>query len=208
MSVEHLEIFVEEPSMEAALEVLLPRILGERPSFAIYNMGSKQQLLARLPDRLRGYSNWLPDGWRVVVLVDRDRDDCLELKRALEVAAAAAGFPTTANTATDGGWRVANRIVIEELEAWYFGDLGAIRTAYPKLPRNLEAVAKYRDPDAIADTWEALERELQRRGYFRAGLAKIELARAVAPLMVPERNRSRSFQVFHETLRRCIQNPP
>jgi hypothetical protein len=64
MTVERLDVFVEEPSMQAALEILLPRILGESVPFELYNMGSKQRLLARLPDRLRGYAGWLPGGRR------------------------------------------------------------------------------------------------------------------------------------------------
>src|SRR5690606_5502886 len=104
-------------------------------------------------------------------------------------AAREAGLPTTVS-ASGGVWKVANRIVVEELEAWYFGDSKAVTDAYPRMP-NLEAIAKYRSSDAIPNTWEALERELQRRHYFRAGLAKIELARTLAPHMNPERNRSK-----------------
>lgn len=37
-------------------------------------------LLARLPERLRGYASWLPDTWRIVVIVDRDDADCTTLK--------------------------------------------------------------------------------------------------------------------------------
>jgi len=37
------------------------------------------------------YSRGLPEDWRVVVVVDRDDDRCLELKQVLESRAAAAG---------------------------------------------------------------------------------------------------------------------
>ncbi|MDK2972874.1 MAG: hypothetical protein PWP23_2629 [Candidatus Sumerlaeota bacterium] len=203
MRVEHLEVFVEEPSMEAALGILLPRVLGESVSYAIYNMGDKLQLLERLPGRLRAYASWLPASWRILVLVDRDRDDCRELKQKLEAAAREAGLPTS-SCRNHGTWYVANRIVVEELENWFFGDPDALRKAYPRIPRNLEAGAKFRDPDNIPFTWETIEKELRKRGYFKAGLAKIELARNVAPHMIPERNRSRSFQVFLRTLTECM----
>jgi hypothetical protein len=96
---------------------------------------------------------------------------------------------------------VVTRLAIEELEAWYFGDWEAVRAAYPRLPATIPAQAKYRDPDAIVGgTWEALERILQKAGYFSLGLAKIEAARAIAAHMVPERNTSRSFQILRNAL--------
>ena len=61
--------------------------------------------------------------------------------------------------------------------------------------------AKYRDPDAITGgTWEALERLLQKAGYFKTGLRKIEAARSIAAHMDPTRNTSQSFQVFRSAL--------
>ena len=83
MPVSHVEVLVEEPSMEAALRGLLPRLLG-MTTFQVYPYQCKDDLLKRLPERLRGYSAWLPDDWCVVVVVDRDDDDCHELKRRLE----------------------------------------------------------------------------------------------------------------------------
>ena len=71
MRVEHVEILVEEPSMETALRLLLPKIVGKL-SFEIYPHQCKQDLLDRLPDRLRGYRQWLPENWRIVVLLDCD----------------------------------------------------------------------------------------------------------------------------------------
>lgn len=58
MSVDHVEILVEEPSMETALRLLLPKMIGDL-SFEIYPYQCKQDLLANLPDRLRGYRQWI-----------------------------------------------------------------------------------------------------------------------------------------------------
>jgi broad specificity phosphatase PhoE len=94
-----------------------------------------------------------------------------------------------------------NRLVIEELEAWYFGDWEAVRKAYPKVNATIPSQGKYRSPDAIkGGTWESFERVMKAAGYFKTGLRKIEAARAVAAHMDPSRNRSRSFQVLHEAL--------
>lgn len=89
-----------------------------------------------------------------------------------------------------------NRIAIEELEAWFFGDIQALRAAYPRLSANLGQRERYRDPDAIpGGTWECLERELRQVGYHKGGLQKIALARDVARHMQPERNRSQSSRL-------------
>ena len=199
MSVEHVEVLVEESSMETALRILLPRILGET-SFEVYPYQCKDDLLQRLPERLRGYARWLPPTWRVVVMMDRDDDDCHVLKQRLEQMAKFAGLTTRTYTAGQP-YAVLNRIVIEELEAWYFGDWDAVRAAYPRASADVPGKSPYRDPDAIAGgTWEALERVLRRRGYFGGGLRKIEAARAIAPHLEPARNRSHSFRVFRDAL--------
>lgn len=199
MSVEHVEVLVEEPSMEALLRLLLPRLLGEGVTFQVYASQCKQDLMAKLGSRLRGYANWLPHSWRIVVVVDRDSDDCHHLKGTLEGMARQAGLRT--KTAAPGSdWQIVNRVAIEELEAWFFGDMDAVRTAYPRVPGTVEARKGYRDPDAIwGGTWECFERVLQHAGYFTGGLRKIEAARAIGPHMDPGRNRSRSFQVFRDT---------
>jgi hypothetical protein len=199
VTVEHIEVLVEEPSMEAALRILLPKIVGTL-SFEIHPYQGKNALLSNLHARLLGYSKWMPATWRVVVIVDRDDDDCRRLKARIDQMVAAAGL-VPRSKATDQRFGVVTRVAIEELEAWYFGDWQAVRAAYPRVPITIPEQAKYRDPDAIAGgTWEALERILQRAGYFSIGLAKIEAARAIAAHMVPERNHSRSFQVLRNAL--------
>ena len=134
------------------------------------------------------------------MLVDRDNGDCGKLKEELEAAATSSGLPTRSNAA-DRRWRVVNRVAIEELEAWYFGDCAAVCSAYPRTSRNVPGKAAYRDPDAIrGGTWEAFERVMQRHGYFEAGLRKVEAARAVAKFMDPMRNRSDSFAKFRDAV--------
>jgi hypothetical protein len=197
--VEHVEVLVEEPSMDAFLRALLPRVVGEI-SFEVYRHRCKADLLERLPQRLRGYASWLPNDWRIVVVVDRDDDDCRQLKRRLERIAQDAGV-ITRSRAGEQAYALVNRLAIEELEAWYFGDWTAVRAAYPRVSPNVPRRAAYRDPDAIkGGTWEAFERELQRAGYFAGGLQKIEAARSIGPHLEPTRNTSRSFQVLVEAL--------
>lgn len=206
MTVDHVEFLVEEPSMEAALRSLLPRLLGGI-SFEIYNHRSKDELLRRLPSRLSGYAKrrsndaWFRDRCRIVVVVDRDGDDCIALKRKIDTLARRAGLALKADSRSEN-WAVLVRIAVEELEAWYFGDWQAVRAAYAGLSPHVPRQAAYRDPDAIAGgTWEAFERIMQRAGHFAGGLRKIEAARNVAERMDPDVNTSRSFQVFRDAVR-------
>ncbi|WP_426318419.1 DUF4276 family protein [Pseudoduganella sp. R-43] len=193
---EKLIVFVEEFSMEAALERLLPNLIGDL-EYQIIRFQCKDDLLKQAPIRLRAYASWLPEGWRILVLVDRDDDNCVALKAILEQMAAAAGLRTKTAAGIGRRFQVVNRIAIEELESWFFGDWQAVQAAYPRVPATIPQKASFRDPDAIAGgTWEALERVLKKAGYFSTGIRKLELARAIASEMVPNRNNSRSFQAF------------
>ncbi len=203
MTVRHFEFLVEEPSMEAFLRVLLPRLLPRDRTFRVHAFRGKPDLRRKLDDRLRGYSKWLPADWRVVVMVDRDEDNCMALKEELEAAAASAGLRTR-SAAPAASWQVANRVVVEELEAWFLGDWPAVRGAFPRVAASTPNRRRYRDPDSIVGTWEAFERILKRHGYFVTGLRKTEAARAVAAYMTPTLNRSHSFRVFRDLLLEAV----
>jgi len=201
----HIEFLVEEPSAEAALDVLLPRLVGRDVGYQIHPHEGKKDLLDRLPSKLRAYSKWIPADWRLVVLVDLDGDDCRKLKRQLETAAQTANLKTKSRAKGRQTFQVLNRIAIEELEAWFFGDVAALCVAYPGVPQTLGEKKGFRDADGIkGGTWERLEAVLQKAGYFRGGLAKIEAARRIAEHMDPGRNRSRSFHVFRDGLKAIV----
>ena len=193
---EKLIVLVEEPSMELALEGLLPKMLAD-VDFDIRRFQCKDDLLKQLPARLRGYSTWLPATCALLVLVDRDDDDCLVLKQQLEAMAADAGLLSKSQAGHGKPFQVANRVVVEELEAWFFGDWDAVRAAYPRVPATLPSKARFRNPDAIlGGTWEALEQVFKQAGYYKTGMSKLECARQVAQNMDPARNSSKSFQAF------------
>lgn len=197
----HIEFLVEELSAEAALLNIVPKILGYNASFAIHPHQGKPDLLKKLPGILTAYKAWLPEDWRICVLIDGDKEDCKKLKARLERIARNRGLLTKSAASGTSNFQVLNRLAIEELEAWFFGDIQALHTAYPRVSLSLGQKAKYRDPDAIkGGTWETLERVLKRVGYYPSGLAKITAAREISAYMQPSQNRSRSFQVFREGL--------
>lgn len=182
--------------MEAFLRALLPRLLPQDRTFEIHPFQGKTDLLGKLESRLRGYAAWLPADCRIVVVVDRDDDDCHVLKRQLESIARRAGLRTRARVGNPP-WQLVNRIAIEELEAWYFGDWAAVCSAYPRASVSVPRRQGFRDPDAIAGgTWEAFERVMQARGYFKGGLLKIEAARAIGAHIDPAKSTSKSFRTF------------
>jgi len=190
-----VEFFLEEPSAEAFLQRFIGKLLPKSTGVAYRVFRGKQDLLKKLPERLKGMS-WIPADHRIVVLVDEDRQDCLVLKAQLEKAAHDAGL-LTKSAAKDKVFKVLNRIAVEELEAWFLGDLAAIQKAYPRFKPSHVAAANRRDPDAVkGGTSEALKRALQQAGYYSTGLPKIEVARNIADHIDVARNTSASFKQF------------
>jgi hypothetical protein len=195
-----LYFYVEEESAETALVELVPKILHfvEDWDFEIYRSQGKLDLLRDLPNRLKRHQYETNVDWRVIILLDRDDDDCVELKKKLETFCTSALLRTRSQQYPD--YQVINRIACEELEAWFFGDIGAIVQAYPGVDRYLAKQAPFRDPDAISGgTWEQLERILA--PYHPGGLEKIRAATEISRHMNPDINRSKSFQVFRDALR-------
>ncbi len=192
----HVEFLVEEYSTEVTLSVIVPKIIGSDHTFRIHNFQNKDRLLKRLKERMQSYSKLVQDDWRIVILVDQDRDNCLELKQKLCEASSV--------VTQQKGNIVLHRIAVEELESWFLGDVPAIRAEYEKIPISLSQKAKFRNPDAIkGGTWEQLDGILKNYGY-ETGLQKSEFAARVSPHMDVENNLSRSFQVFRDGLRAIV----
>jgi Domain of unknown function (DUF4276) len=201
----HIEFLLEEASAEIVLNEIVPKIVGKDVTFSPRNFSGKQNLLKKLPDRLKGYKTRLKyeQDLKIVVLIDEDREDCTKLKQRLENIAKDAGLLTRS---ISDNFQILNRIAVEELEAWFFGDVEAIRKAYPRVPESLSQNRNYRKPDEIkGGTCEALERVLSSKGYFTKGyMPKTEVARNIAPHLHPENNISKSFQVFKDGLKLLI----
>lgn len=197
----HIEFLVEEPSAEVVLNNILPKILRKEHTYRIHSHQGKMDLLKKLPNKLKGYQKSLPLDWKIVILIDRDKEDCYELKSKLESIARNAGLYTKTNPDYSGNSQVINRIVIEELEAWFFGDIDAIHWEFQRVPLSLARKSKYRNPDNIAGgAAEALEFLLKKYGYYSTGMPKIETARKISGHMNHLLNRSKSFQVFQKTI--------
>ncbi|WP_169312361.1 DUF4276 family protein [Methanoplanus limicola] len=147
-----IDFFTEEESAKIILDEILPQILPHDIEWNVYSFRGKKDMLGKLLFRLRAYHHTPLAFRKVVVLIDSDHQDCIELKSELEQIAAKAGLPT--KTSGCESFRVVNRIVVEELEAWFFGDVQALSSAYSSVPKSLSGRRGYEFPDKIHDPAE------------------------------------------------------
>lgn len=201
----HLEILVEERSAEVALQNIIPHIVGDSVSFRVITHQGKTDLLKKLAPKLKAYSKWITDEIKIVVLVDLDRDDCKKLKKKLNKISEDSGLTIkTSIGKLSSEFQILNRIAIEELEAWFFGDKKAIKKAYKKVNPNELDKPRYSNPDTISNTWEELERLLQKFHYYPGGLSKIQNAQVISKNMDVNNNSSKSFNVFRDGLLQIV----
>lgn len=212
----HFEIFVEDQSGMRALEALVPKIIGDGHTSKIHsykgvgripkNMknpkdASKRILLENLPRLLRGHGKVFasyPADYRAVVIVVCDLDDkCLKTFRQelLGILNACSPKPETRFC-----------IAVEEREAWFLGDVGAVKNAYPNAK---DAILNSYVNDSICGTWELLAdavcpggaQDLSKKGWQAVGAEKSKWAQAIAPSMDVSNNHSPSFCYFRDKVR-------
>lgn len=183
-----LVFLLEEPSMKGLLEVLLPRvfpgwIVGQH--FLCVPHEGKSDLDRSIPRKLSAWN--IPDD-RFVIVRDNDNVDCLTLKARLTTACHLYGRPDTLV-----------RLVCQELEAWYLGDLPALAEAFSSPKVQAPAVRKrFVDPDA----WQKPSVEVKR---LVPDFQKVSGARAMGQVLRPEGNSSKSFGVFLSGIRKVSE---
>ena len=174
----------EEPSMRVTVESILEIHFPERlkaVDWMILEYGGKSDLEGNFPGKMRSRTYGNP---HFVILRDADGQDCVKLKRRLEMLASATGGRFTV------------RIVCQELESWLLGDSPAVCGAYPDCRFNNDE-AKFRDPDRLNNASQILHELTRER-------SKPRRASSIAPHLDPDRNRSHSFQVFYRTLQQHL----
>ena len=170
-----LVFLLEEPSMQALLEGLLPRLFPNLSFLCVPHAG-KTDLERSIRDTLR---NWKVPGDRFVILRDNDEADCIAVKERIR------------QLCHDGRREdTLIRIVCQELESWYLGDPDAMAAAFNDDElSNIRNRPRYRHPDDITKPSNHVER-------FVGGYGKIAGARRMATKMSREGNRSHSFGIF------------
>ena len=212
----HFEILVEDPSGKRALDILMPKILGDQHTFKVINYrgigriprnlrsrtdASKRLLLDQLPRLLRGYGSTFdgyPPSYSAAVIVVCDLDDkCLKTFRRELFAVLNACSPKPETRFC---------IAVEEGEAWLLGDIPALKAAYPKAKGDV--LNGYQN-DVICGTWELLadavssggSSALRKKGWQAVGREKSDWAEIIAPHMDVDANASSSFRYFRDKLR-------
>ncbi|MBU0909745.1 MAG: DUF4276 family protein [Proteobacteria bacterium] len=212
----HFEILVEDQSGKKALDILVPKIIGHDHTFIVRsykgighipkNMkdshdASKRILLNNLPKILKGYGKTFAGysaGYRAAVVLVCDLDDRCLKKFRLDLL----GILDACNPRPETRFCIA----IEEGEAWFLGDLSALKMAYPNAKDNV--LATYVN-DSICCTWEKLadalypggSTKLSEHGWQTVGKIKGEWAQRITPHMDPDNNNSPSFCYFRKKLR-------
>ncbi|RJP23638.1 MAG: DUF4276 family protein [Candidatus Omnitrophota bacterium] len=211
----HFEILVEDISGKTTLDILVPKIIGDQHTFRVVpykgigripkNLKSssapnKRILLDQLPRLLKGYGKTYAnqrESAAVIVVCDLD-DQCLKTFRneLFEILLNCNPKPETRFY-----------IAIEEGEAWFLGDIPAIRSAYPSAKSDvLHAYIN----DSICQTWEKLadaiypggSASLVKKGYQTVGKEKSSWAKSITPFMNVDSNLSTSFCYFRDALRK------
>jgi len=211
----HFEILVEDLSGKKMLDFLVPKIIGDDHTFKVHHYkgighipknlvaagdANKRILLDQLPRLLRGYGNTFanyPADYPAAVVLVCDLDDkCLKTFRQ-ELFTILNGCIPQPETRFC--------IAIEEGEAWFLGDIPAVKSAYPKAK---DAVLNAYVNDSICGTWECLadavyyggSTTLLAKGWQAVGAEKSQWAEKISPRMDVANNVSPSFVYFRHKL--------
>lgn len=204
------EILVEDQSGKRALEILVPKIIGTEDSFKVHpykgigrvprNMrdprdASKRILMDSLPKLLKGHGRTQagrPAFSETVIFVCDLDDKCLR-----EFLVELNGLLNRCDPKPETRFCIA----IEEGEAWFLGDVEAVKEAYP---RAKDEVFNSYVNDSICGTWERLTdavypggaSSLSAKGWQAIGAEKTKWAELIAPHMDVQKNNSPSFRHF------------
>jgi hypothetical protein len=197
----HFEILVEDQSGKKALDILIPKLIGFDHTFKVHpykgiggipkNLGVNAD--ASKPKLLRGYGKTFanyPEDYSAAVILICDLDDkCLKAFREELYAILNACDPKPITRFC---------VAIEEGEAWFLGDIPALKKAYPKAK---DAVLNIYVNDSICGTWEKLadaifpggSAALSTKGWQAIGTEKSIWAEKITPHMDVNNNASPSF---------------
>ncbi|MEF8710144.1 MAG: DUF4276 family protein [Candidatus Accumulibacter propinquus] len=154
-----------------------------REHWLIIHHQGKSDLERSYPRKMK---EWREPGVQFIILRDNDGADCLALKQRL------------VRMIPDNSPKYLVRIVCQELESWFLGDLKAVAGAYPAAVRH-ESFRKLSktDPDRLTNASELMK-------HLTDTQAKISRAEKISKHMHPASNRSTSFQAFVNGLGRFL----
>jgi len=180
---------VEDLSMKEFLEGILPRLGFNPEDFKIKSHHGKGDLKHNLDNIV---PSWSKKANQIIVLIDQDTDDCLKLKNEIRKKMILCSCD----------YKI--RIACYELEAWFLGDMDAIKQCSerfdPDSHRNKE---EFRDIDSIhmpkpSTLIEKIAPDLKKI-YSRKDKFASEISKHIN--LESKVNKSHSFNVFLETIK-------
>lgn len=186
-----LVFLLEEPSMKNLLMELLPRLFPgwvHQEHFLCIPHEGKSDLDRSIPRKLAA---WKTPGDQFIIVRDNDGAVCTDIKTHLINLCHAHGRPDTLV-----------RLVCQELESWYIGDLSALALAF-----NDAKLASHRNQKKFIhpDTWQKPSVELKRIiPTFQKGSAATLMGRYLA--IDEQQNKSESFKFFIQGVRCVTKN--
>ncbi len=184
-----LHIFAEEASFKHIADHLVPQLLPQDASFRVYPHQGKQDLEKALKTTVPVISR-IPDS-RILITRDQDDEDCEQIKmNLLKLIEGKCKCPYLI------------RIICNESECWYLGDLQAIKAAYPRFdPDKYAHTSDFRNVDDIRNAPEKILKIVPELGK-REHLPKLEFSRRVSAHLNIARNTSTSFRHFVSAIRK------
>lgn len=196
-----LVFWTEELSMKKFLESWLKQYLpGDDIGFKIFEFRGKDDMKGKISKRIRAYRSEGDFIYKHFVVIDRDREDCTELNEQLIKICASEGFEVRN---CGSSWQVATSIVIEELEAWYFGDWDAVTACYSRVSSTIPKKSRFRKSDQI----EKPSRELLKifnSSHIKEKFLKTRIAENVGRNYNADRSTSPSFKHFRKVVDEAI----
>lgn len=186
-----VEILVEEESIKALLEMILPRICNNtkwiiNQNVFIRSFEGKNHLKKELPKKSKVYAQFHEPVF-MLVIQDQDSSNCVKLKQDIIELIKPSGL---------SNYKV--RIVCKELECWYLGDLDAIEMIISASKAGkLKHKSKYKDPEKLNGKDE-LKKWVHPYGA-------IQFAHRIAPHLNLDENRSTSFNQTLSTLKDILK---
>lgn len=211
----HFDILVEDVSGKEALEIIVPKIVNcDEHTFTVHaykgigkipeNMNanvdaSKRILLSNLPRLLMGYGavHSKNRNYPMALIIVCDLDSKVKSDFIQELN----DILFSCNPRPNAKFCIA----IEEGEAWFLGDIPAIKSTYNNAK---DAILNAYVNDSICGTWEVLAdavyyggaKKLKEQGWCAAGAEKSKWAKDISPFMNVNANNSPSFIFFRDTL--------
>ncbi len=182
----HLHVFTEEPSAKKVFDAILPKMLPEEVSFSVYSHQGKQDLEKALRSTVPSISR-IPGA-------SQDSGDCESVKqRLLDILNKDCKSPFLV------------RIACRELEAWFLGDLDAIKNAYPRfIPAHYAGKSEFRNVDNIQNVSQYL-RSIIPEYKDREKLPKLETAEKISPWLDLNVSTSTSFRHVISGVKKLVE---